>query len=146
MNEAHRMSGLIESSELNTKSKVDTIVADRQYGTIRNYLECYDKGIKAHICPVGKKLKRKSLHIKRQSIVYAASKSDCNVCGLKPKCTKNKTGRTVKRHHRQSELDHMRGMYNTCSSGKDIRTRQHLMERSFARSVKYGHERARWRG
>ncbi len=28
----------------------------------------------------------------------------------------------------------------------DIRTRQHLMERSFARAARYGFNRARWRG
>lgn len=28
---------------------------------------------------------------------------------------------------------------------KDIRTRQHLMERSYARSTRYGFKRARWR-
>jgi len=31
-------------------------------------------------------------------------------------------------------------------SKKDIRTRQHLMERSFARATRYGYQRARWRG
>jgi hypothetical protein len=30
-------------------------------------------------------------------------------------------------------------------SKKDIRTRQHLMERSFARGTRYGYQRARWR-
>jgi len=178
VNEAHRMNSLIESSEFNTESRVETVVADGKYGTIRNYLECYDKGIKAHIpdlgkiqggstrrrgiypdrmfvydkeadtytCPAGKRLKRKSLHMERQSMDYGAAKSDCDVCDLKPKCTKNKTGRTVKRHLRQSELEYMRSMAGTRSSRKDIRTRQHLMERSFARSVRYGHGRARWRG
>jgi hypothetical protein len=29
---------------------------------------------------------------------------------------------------------------------RDIRTRQHLMERSYARSVRYGFDKARWRG
>lgn len=178
INEAHRMSSLIETSELNTETRVETVVADGKYGTIRNYLECYDRGIKAHIpdlgkiqgdstrrrsiypdsmftydnntdtytCPAGKRLKRRSLHIKRQSIDYAASKSDCDVCDHRPRCTKNKTGRTIKRHLRQSELEYMREMAGTSSSRKDIRTRQHLMERSFARSVRYGHGRARWRG
>lgn len=178
INEAHRMSSLIETSELNTETRVETVVADGKYGTIRNYLECYDKGIKAHIpdlgkiqggstrrrsiypdsmftydsntdtytCPAGKRLKRRSLHIKRQSVDYAASKSDCDVCDHRPGCTNNKTGRTIKRHLRQSELEYMRGMAGTSSSRKDIRTRQHLMERSFARSVRYGHGRARWRG
>jgi hypothetical protein len=31
-------------------------------------------------------------------------------------------------------------------SKTDIRMRQHLMERSFARAVRYGFKRARWRG
>ena len=30
-------------------------------------------------------------------------------------------------------------------SKRDIKTRQHLMERSFARSTRYGYKRARWR-
>jgi hypothetical protein len=30
-------------------------------------------------------------------------------------------------------------------SKKDIRTRQHLMERSFAQVTRYGYQRARWR-
>ena len=30
-------------------------------------------------------------------------------------------------------------------SKKDIRTRQHLMERSFAQATRYGYQRARWR-
>jgi len=30
-------------------------------------------------------------------------------------------------------------------SKKDIKTRQHLMERSFARGTRYGYQRARWR-
>ena len=32
------------------------------------------------------------------------------------------------------------------SAKRDIKTRQHLMERSFARSVRYSFDRARWRG
>ncbi|MFC1817078.1 hypothetical protein ACFL0M_14335, partial [Thermodesulfobacteriota bacterium] len=34
---------------------------------------------------------------------------------------------------------------NNRESKKDIRTRQHLMERSYARSTRYGYKRARWR-
>jgi len=30
-------------------------------------------------------------------------------------------------------------------SKKDIRTRQHLMERTFAQATRYGYQRARWR-
>lgn len=173
VNEAHRMVSLMDGHQENTKSKAETVVADSKYGTIGNYLACYDRGVKAHIpdlkkkqrdngifpdnkftydretdtyiCPANKRLKRKTLHKARQSMDYAAPKSDCDNCGLRPQCTKNKAGRTVKRHLRQQEIDYMRAMTRTTLSKKDIRTRQHLMERSFARAKRYGFKRARWR-
>jgi hypothetical protein len=52
----------------------------------------------------------------------------------------------VKRHLRQEEINYMRSIAKSTLSKKDIKTRQHLMERSFARSVRYGFGRARWRG
>ena len=33
----------------------------------------------------------------------------------------------------------------SAESKKDIRTRQHLMERTFAQATRYGYQRARWR-
>ena len=39
----------------------------------------------------------------------------------------------------------MRDRAQSFRSKKDLRTRQHLMERSFARAVPYGFKRARWR-
>jgi hypothetical protein len=39
----------------------------------------------------------------------------------------------------------MRSAAQTPASQQDIRTRQHLMERSFARATRYGFKRARWR-
>jgi hypothetical protein len=39
----------------------------------------------------------------------------------------------------------MRAMAKTGVSKKDIRTRQHLMERTFAYAQRYGFKRARWR-
>ena len=58
----------------------------------------YDKQTDTYTCPAGKLLKRKSLHIRRQSMDYAASKKDCEKCVLMPRCTRSKSGRTVKRH------------------------------------------------
>ena len=178
VNEAHMMLGLVDSHQQNTERRVETVVADSKYGTIGNYLGCYDRGIRGHIpdlkevqndrrrregifsddmfiydketdtytCPVGKRLRRKSLHINRQSMDYAALRSDCRVCDLRPQqCTRNKAGRTVKRHLRQEELDYMRALAKSTLSRSDIRLRQHLMERSFARAKRYGYDRARWR-
>lgn len=105
----------------------------------------YDKQNDIYTCPAGNSLKRKSLHANRQGIDYGASKKVCLACGLREQCTRNKSGRTVKRHLRQAELEIMRKASNSAASRQDIRTRQHLMERSFARGTRYGFDRARWR-
>jgi len=156
VNEAQKMLWLIDTHQLNTETNVETVVADSKYGTISNYLSCYDRGIRAHIpdlkeaqsnsgsragifsddmfiydsetdtytCPSGKRLRRKSLHMSRQSMDYGALRSDCGVCDLRPQCTQNKAGRTVKRHLRQEELDYMMALARTTTSKKDIKTRQ----------------------
>lgn len=105
----------------------------------------YDKESDTYTCPAGNSLKRKSLHAHRQGIDYGASKKACLACVLREQCTKNKSGRTVKRHIRQTELEIMRKASDSAVSRQDIRTRQHLMERSFARGTRYGFDRARWR-
>ena len=91
-------------------------------------------------------LKPKSLHVSRQSRDYAARKKVCAVCQLREQCTQNKSGRTIKRHLRQEELDKMRETSRSSKAKRDIKTRQHLMERSFAKSTRYGFDQARWRG
>ena len=178
LNEAHLLMPLIENHNTTTGLTAHTVVADSKYGTIDNFLACWDKGINAHIpdlgesaqqkqtteglfsqqqfqydpqndlyrCPAGNVLKPKSLHQKRQSRDYAAPKKVCAVCSLREQCTKNKSGRTVKRHLRQEELEQMRESSRSSKSKRDLRTRQHLMERSFARAKRYGYDRARWRG
>jgi hypothetical protein len=178
VNEAHLMVPLLESHQVNTGRGAETVVADSKYGTIDNFLACYDRGLKAHMpdlrgasvkrtekleifsedqfqydpqsdtycCPVGTVLKPKSLHFNRQSRDYAAPKKTCEVCHLREQCTKNKSGRTIKRHLRQEELGKMREASRSAKARRDIKTRQHLMERSFARGERYGYDRARWRG
>ena len=41
--------GLVEQHQGNTAVKVATIVADTQYGTVANFLECVDRGIAPHM-------------------------------------------------------------------------------------------------
>ena len=109
-------------------------------------LFAYDPDSDTYRCPAGQRLKRKSLHSHRQSIDYAAPKKVCAACALRPHCTQNKMGRSIKRHLRQAELDRMRAGSRSSQAKRDIRTRQHLMERSYARAARYGFSRARWRG
>lgn len=105
----------------------------------------YEKETDTYECPAGKRLKRQKLHEARQSIDYGALKSECDKCELRPQCTKNKAGRTVKRHLQQEELDQMRALSETAASKRDIKIRHHLMERTFARATRYGYKRSRWR-
>ncbi len=177
VNEAHLMIPLLEQHKTTTGLTANTVVADSKYGTIDNFLACYDRGLHAHMpdmgrvnakriekkifteecfrydpeedvyhCPAGNVLKPKSLHISRQSRDYAAPKKMCAVCHLREQCTQNKSGRTLKRHLRQSHLDKMREASRSAKAKRDIKTRQNLMERSFARSTRYDFDRARWRG
>jgi hypothetical protein len=106
----------------------------------------YDGESDTYRCPAGHRLKPRSLHKSRQSRDYAASKKICAVCPLREQCTKNKSGRTIKRHLRQEELDGMREASRSARAKRDIKMRQHLMERSYARGTRYGFDRARWRG
>ena len=106
----------------------------------------YDPEKDVYHCPAGNILKPKSLHMSRQSRDYAAPKKICAACSLREQCTQNKSGRTLKRHLRQTELEVMRGASGSAKSKLDIKKRQHLMERSFARSTRYDFDRARWRG
>jgi len=48
-NEAHYLTDLICAHRQNSGSSAEVIVADSKYGTTANFLECYDRGIIAHM-------------------------------------------------------------------------------------------------
>lgn len=174
VNEGHLLTTLLTMHQDNTQTTVKAVVADTQYGTADNYLACYDLGVNAHIpdlkkshndfkdifseeafqyhtetdtylCPAGNHLKRSSYRAKRDVYEYRCSSKLCRNCSLATQCTKSKKSRTLTRHRRQEDLDKMRNAAQSQSAKRDIRTRQHLMERSFARATRYGFKRARWR-
>jgi transposase len=122
---------------INRIAKTDIFMEDRFF---------YDPVTDTYACPAGTQLKPKSLHTARQSRDYAAPRKVCAACQLREQCTKNKSGRTIKRHLRQDVLERMRAISRSANARYDIRTRQHLMERSFARGTRYGFDQARWRG
>jgi len=96
-------------------------------------------------CPKGHILKRRNYNGKRSHWEYKAPSRLCAKCELRDKCTRSKDGRTLKRHIRQDELDGILKHTKSTEARRDIKTRQHLSERSFARSKRYGFKRARWR-
>jgi transposase len=173
VNEGHLLADLVEQHTGNTQSQVGVVVADSQYGTIDNYLECHDRGLKAHIppfkdghkrtgkfsdeaftydpqddiylCPASQRLRRSRYDQQRQAFQYQGRAKTCKACSLREQCTEAKRGRTLWRHLRHDEIRLMRERAQSFGSKKDIKTRQHLMERSFARAVRFGFKRARWR-
>ena len=106
----------------------------------------YHKETDTYTCPAGKLLKKRSVHEDKQNIEYGASKKDCRACSLRSGCTRSKGFRSVQRHVRQEELDQMLVLTKTYAAKADLKTRQQLMERSYARSTRFGFDRARWRG
>jgi transposase len=96
-------------------------------------------------CPAGHTLKRRHYYKNRHHYEYKAPSEICARCELRAHCTRAKDGRTLKRHARQEELDIMLQYATSREAKRDITTRQHLSERSFGHSTRYGYKRARWR-
>ncbi len=117
----------------------------RQKGIFPKEAFTYDPSQDLFVCPAGEELRRRNYSKTRRHYEYKALQGACAKCILKPRCTAAKDGRTLKRHERQEDLDRMLREARTPRSQGDLKTRQHLSERSFARSVRYGYKRARWR-
>jgi hypothetical protein len=117
----------------------------RQKGIFAKEEFIYDPEGDVFICPEGEELRRRRFSKQRRQWEYIASLNVCQKCSLFSQCTRSKTGRSLKRHERQDDLDYILAQSESKESKNDIRTRQHLMERSFARSCRYGFKRARWR-
>ena len=105
----------------------------------------YDPDHDIFTCPAGQLLRKRKYYGKRKHYEYKTSSKVCAQCELREHCTRSKDGRTVKRHIRQDELDRMLKLSKSRQAKADLRDRQHLSERSFARSTRYGYKRARWR-
>ena len=106
----------------------------------------YDEKTDTYQCPAGKTLRKRTFHPHRQTTEYAASKKDCQSCDLREGCTRDKKGRSVQRHVRKDDLDRMLKIAQGRKARRDLAVRQYVMERSFARSTRFGFDRARWRG
>ena len=117
----------------------------RQKGIFSKEAFTYNPDNDTFACPAGQVLRRRHYYKKRTHYEYKASKGICAQCQLRENCTRSKHGRTLKRHARQDELEIMLKEAKGREAKRDIKTRQHLSERSFANSKRYGYKRARWR-
>ena len=117
----------------------------RQEGIFPKEAFCYDPASDTFLCPAGHLLKKRMYHKRRKTYEYKASSKTCMGCNLRGQCTRAQDGRSLKRHERQDVLDTMLQLAGEREAKRDIKTRQHLAERSFAWSKHYGYKRARWR-
>ena len=108
----------------------------------------YDEACDMYTCPAGQRLKRRKKKNKRCAFEYSAPRKTCMACKLRGQCTRNKDGaRTIKRHVRQEDIDEMRRIAESPQAKRDLRTRKHFMERSYADAANnHGFKRSRWRG
>jgi transposase len=118
----------------------------RRKGIFSKEAFSYDPHTDTFLCPAGQRLRKRNYSKRRKQFEYKASVKTCSACHLKDKCTRAKGGRTLRRHARQDDLDKMIEEAKSRNSKEDLRERQHLSERSFAESTRYGFKRARWRG
>jgi transposase len=117
----------------------------RQKGIFPKEAFIYNRDTDTFTCPAGQILRKHQYHKKRKHYEYRASSEICAQCRLREKCTRAKDGRSLKHHARQDDLDSMLKCANSRQAKRDMKTRQHLSERSFAQSKRYGYKRARWR-
>jgi transposase len=172
--EPDKVVALIEQHEANTGAKTQTLVADKQYGTVATYRQLQTRGIRAHIAPMEKELSSQGifprssftyeasedlyrcpanqllyprrLNARRQATEYTTRKGVCDQCELRAKCTRSKTGRTLMRHVGHDQLMQAQAEGLSRAAKRDRRRRQYLMEGSFAQAANLHHfKRARWR-
>ena len=49
VNEAHKLSELLDEHHTNTEVSAEMVVADSKYGTVDNFLDLHDRGVRGHI-------------------------------------------------------------------------------------------------
>ena len=98
-------------------------------------------------CPAGEILSRHHFVVRRGYYEYRPKRGTCAGCRLRPFCTRDKNGRTLKRYADQELLDKARKQSHSPQARSDRRKRQWFQERNFAEAaVQHGFKRARWRG
>ncbi len=68
----------------------------------------YDAETDTYLCPAGQQLKKRNFNPKRDAFEYKCSIKVCRDCTLVTQCTHSKSGRSLKRHRLQDDLDKMR--------------------------------------
>jgi transposase len=129
--------GDVLSSQKNQKSR-EEIYSEKEFK--------HRKEDNTYICPVGEVMKPRRLHPTRRTWEYVTRRGVCAKCKLREKCTRSKTGRTIRRHEKQELVEMARAQAYSTGGRRDRRRRQHLIEGSFGQAAnEHGFKRSRWR-
>ena len=96
----------------------------------------YDPKEDVYVCPAGKLLrplgkKKGEEECEEKVTTYRAKASSCKTCKLRPRCTSNKLGRTLRRGPFEGHLDRVRNYAGTPSYEKALRKRRVWVEPLF---------------
>ena len=118
----------------------------RDDGTLSRGEFAYDKEDDSYTCPQGKRLTTTGTVHDDRTIIYRASKLDCDLCPLKPRCCPNTPARKIPRDVHEPARDHARSLVGTESFERSRQERKKV-EMLFAhlkRNLRF--ERLRLRG
>mgnify|MGYP006295923431 CR=1 FL=1 len=92
----------------------------------------YDEKNNEYVCPQEKKLKLHSRNKKHRKQTYNIYKCfDCQGCPIRTKCTRSKTGRTIKRNINQQWIEQYKASLETKKARDKIKERKALVEHPF---------------
>ena len=98
---------LVDQHEQNAQQKVETVIADQQYGTADNFCKCQERGVRSHMGDISAAHQKKSCYadiFSSEDFKYQ-SESNCYICPA---------GQTLKRRKQR----HSRMLYEYACSVK----------------------------
>ncbi len=110
--------------------------AGGRVGFFRKSEFAYDAGKDLYVCPAGETLRAlgdaEDIRSRGKVVTYRAKASVCAECSLKPRCTTNKNGRSLRRSPKDEYIDLIRAYMQTEPYRKALRKRKVWIEPLFA--------------
>jgi transposase len=121
-------------------------MSQRDDGTLSRSDFIFDTERNVYICPQGKLLKTTGRVHDGRTLLYRASKRDCDVCLLKPKCSPNSPERKIPRDVNEQARDFARSLAGTEPFDRSRRQRKKVEMRFAHLKTHHRFERLRLRG
>jgi transposase len=121
-------------------------MSQRDDGTLARSDFIFDAVRNVYICPQGKLLKTTGRVHDGRTLLYRASKRDCDVCSLKPKCSPNSPERKIPRDVNEQAREFARSLAGTEPFGQSRRERKKVEMRFAHLKTHHRFERMRLRG